>query len=62
MLATSLVDGFVEFVPNAQNLSSILAKHNNDILPYFRPPRKPLQKSWIAGGRKKVMESGRSNV
>ena len=41
MLATSLVDGFVEFMPNAQNLSSILAKHSNDILQYFnRAPGK----------------------
>jgi len=36
VLATSLSDGFVEFVPNSKNLSTVLAEHNNDILQYLR--------------------------
>lgn len=39
VLATSLDDGFIEFVADSQTLSSILTAHNNDLLAYFRSVR-----------------------
>jgi phosphatidylinositol 3-kinase len=36
VLATSVDDGFIEFVNDSQTLSSILANHNNDLLSFFR--------------------------
>ena len=39
VLATSVDDGFVEFVSDSSTLSSILAANNNDLLTYFRSVR-----------------------
>ncbi len=36
VLATSIEDGFVEFVSDSQTLSSVLNENNNDLLQYFR--------------------------
>ena len=36
VVALSQIDGFVEFVPDAQNISAILKDHNNDIQQFFR--------------------------
>jgi len=36
VIAMSTNDGFVEFVPDASNLSTILKDHNNDIQQFFR--------------------------
>lgn len=39
VLATSVDDGFIEFVNDSQTLSSILANHGNDLMAYFRSVR-----------------------
>jgi phosphatidylinositol 3-kinase len=39
VLATSVDDGFVEFVSDSSTLSSILASNNNDLMAYFRAVR-----------------------
>ncbi|CAD7928260.1 unnamed protein product [Amoebophrya sp. A120] len=36
VIACSTVDGFIEFVPDAQNLSAVLAENNNDLWGYFK--------------------------
>ena len=39
VLATSVDDGFIEFVNDSQTLSSILANHNNELMAFFRSVR-----------------------
>ena len=39
VLATSVEDGFIEFVSDSQTLSSILANNNNDLMAFFRSVR-----------------------
>jgi hypothetical protein len=39
VLATSVDDGFIEFVSESQTLSSVLNDNNNDLLQYFRSIR-----------------------
>merc|ERR1719327_582475 len=36
VIALSTNDGFIEFVPEASNLSTILKENNNDIQQFFR--------------------------
>merc|ERR1719188_1202099 len=36
VIALSTIDGIIEFVPDASNLSTILKDHNNDIQQFFR--------------------------
>ncbi|CAD7925832.1 unnamed protein product [Amoebophrya sp. A25] len=44
VIACSTIDGLIEFVPDARNLSAVLAENNNDLLAYFRSISRGQQK------------------